>query len=161
METMRKAVQTTVNDIYKESGEVKPSDLLERAEPKTSPIHDAFEWDNKKAGHEYRLIQARTWIRKVDIVFEDRTERLVHVPLLSIEGNAEPDNGEGYYKPISVVQGDYDEFKRAKSAVLARLNSAKNAYEELKRYDSTKAVDYKLADKGFDMVHRGIAGVRA
>ncbi len=162
MDTLKSAVQQVVNEIYNDMGEVRPSELIERAKPKESPAHEAFEWDNKKAGHEYRLIQARQWIRKVEIIIDQRPERLVHVPLVKIDGEAAgPDMGqENYYKPISVVARDRDEFKLVLSETLARVNSAKAAYAQLKlAADFAKQQplpDFKRADKGFDMVERAL-----
>lgn len=164
MDTMKSAVQMVVNEIYQERGEVRPSELIERARPKNSPAHDAFEWDNKKAGDQYRLMQARVWIRRVEIIIEDRPERLVHVPLIKVEGdiNLEGVGNENYYKPISIVARDADEFSRALSETLARLNSAKVAYSDLKKAAEISKreslPDFKSADKGFDMVERALNG---
>lgn len=43
--------------------------LVEHATPDSSPIHAMFEWDDEIAGHEYRLIQARLYLRsyRVDV----------------------------------------------------------------------------------------------
>lgn len=37
--------------------------------PVTAPLHDRFEWDDAKAGHEHRLEQARGLIRSVKIEY--------------------------------------------------------------------------------------------
>ena len=43
-------------------GVINPHALVERAKPKNNPLHSYFEWDNKIAGHNYRLWQARKMI---------------------------------------------------------------------------------------------------
>ena len=154
---IKKAIQEKVNEIYKDQGQVTPSGLLNAAKPKNSPIHNAFEWDNKKAGHKFRLIQARTWIRKVTITMEDREERLIHVPRI------EPDETthEGYYKPASVVVNQPDEYQRAKMAMVSKLNAAQFALDELEaaaanRKDAPKA-DFPRAKKAFQEVREALS----
>ena len=63
-------------------GKVDAEQLVSLAEPKESSIHDAFEWDNKKAGHQYRLVQARYYMRSLHVTTseEERPEpALIHV----------------------------------------------------------------------------------
>jgi len=162
--TIKDNVNQVVNEIYKRDGQVKPSTLVEEARPKSSPVHDAFEWDNKKASEEYRLLQARQWIRRVTIVIEDRTERFIHVPILvSISSTNEtiegiPSDKEGYYKPISIVAKSEDEYDRAMSQVVGTLKSAQNAFNELKEIAEIKKakIDIKKVDKGFKMIHSAL-----
>jgi len=152
---IKAAVQVLVSELYHRYGDVKPSALLEAAKPKESPAHAAFEWDNKKAGHEYRLIQARTWIRRVSIIVEDVPERLIHVPRIAVADDTE--GNEGYYKPVSVM--DRDEYKLALSATLTTLNTAKSAYSELKlaaKAKTDKVPDFIMADRGFEMVETAL-----
>lgn len=44
--------------------------VVEDARATSSPLHDAFEWDNRQAAHEYRLEQARALIRCLRVVVE-------------------------------------------------------------------------------------------
>lgn len=82
---LKNKIQIAITEICEKKGKISPSELVEAARPKKSPIHDAFEWDNLKAGEQYRLLQARTWIRKVEVIVEERPERLIHVPRV-VEG---------------------------------------------------------------------------
>lgn len=43
-------------------------DVVKAATDKNSPIHSAFEWDNEKAGHKYRLHQAASLIGRIQVV---------------------------------------------------------------------------------------------
>jgi len=43
-------------------GKITPSKVVDDATHSSSPFHDYFEWDNKKASNEYRLHQARQLI---------------------------------------------------------------------------------------------------
>jgi hypothetical protein len=47
------------------SGELSPEAVVQAAKEKKSPLHSVFEWDDKKAGHEFRLQQACVLIRSV------------------------------------------------------------------------------------------------
>lgn len=161
MDSIKEKVQQVINQIYQENGEVRPSVLLETAKPKSSPAHDAFEWDNKKAGNEYRLMQARQWIRRVEIIIEDKTERLVHIPTISVEGEISTGIQEGYYKPISIVTQDKIEFDAALKASLKTLNAAREAYNDLKTAskiaEKGKAMNFNKADRGFEMVESALS----
>jgi len=52
---------------------LRPEDVVEAASDPNSILHDYFEWDNERAGHRYRLMQARALIRGVRVVREYRT----------------------------------------------------------------------------------------
>jgi len=154
---IKEAVQQKVNEIYQHQGQVTPSALVETAKPKTSPIHNAFEWDNKKAGQEYRLWQARQWIRRVEIIVEDRPEKLIHVPRIE----PDPTTNEGYYKPASVIVNMPDEYQAAKMAMVGKLNAAQEALDQLERAASSRTekpeADFDRAKNGFKEVREALA----
>lgn len=60
--------------IYDQQGEMTPEVVVTEATPKTHPLHGHFEWNDKVAGHQYRLVQARELIRSVKIVYREGTE---------------------------------------------------------------------------------------
>ena len=161
--SLKESMEDAVSKLYVKDGEIKASTLVDSARPKSSPIHSAFEWDDKKAGEEYRLMQARQWIRKIVIRYQDVEERLVHVPFRIIEDSDDTGNKEGYYKPISVVVRNIDEYDRALEAIKGRLGAARKAYEELKvaadgAEDRPKMPNFKLADKGFTLLQTAFDG---
>ena len=156
--TIKKGVEQVVNEIYHSYGGVKPSTLVDAARPTDSPAHNAFEWKDDVAGEQYRLWQARQWIRRVEIIVDDRPERMVNVPLIKSEF-IESDDREGIYKPISIVAANEDDFKNALSATYSKLKAARLAYNDLKsaaENAKTKKPDFKRADRGFDMVERAL-----
>ena len=124
---MNEGLKQVIQKIYERDGEVKPSALVAAAKPKSSLAHDAFEWDDKAAGVEYRLIQARRYIRVVKIEIEDRAERLIHVPSID-----RAETGEGKYVPKSVLVERPDEFERALDAAISKLHGARRAVDELR-----------------------------
>jgi len=131
-DSIKVAVQSVVQDLFDRNGSVKSTELVDEARPKNSPAHPAFEWDDTLAGEEYRLIQARKWIRVVEIIREadSEPERLVHVPRIVTSDDARRD---GEYKPISVVVERPDEFARALSQAREKFASAKRAMDDLYR----------------------------
>lgn len=55
--------------LKEENGDVlTPVQIVEKAKPKNSPIHEFFEWDNDAAGEKWRLWQARNLIARIEIV---------------------------------------------------------------------------------------------
>lgn len=118
-------------------GGLRSSDVVEAARSKDSPLHGEFEWNNSKAGHEFRLIQARTLIRAaVTTAMGDDgkpkvVDRFIHVPAVQAE---QPDSKtrEGVYMLMSDVVKDDDKFARALSALVAIVNRAKQSAQELR-----------------------------
>lgn len=157
---LKQVVQSEVQAILDAEGAVTASALVQRATPKDSPAHDAFEWDNRKAGNEYRLIQARKWLRVV-VVRTERAddEQLVHVPVSKAS-----DTAEGVYKPISLVAENPDEFERALEEASARLGSARKAVERLRLVAEGSGVPDRIAlvaqiSRGLDIMQSAIQSV--
>ena len=48
-------------------GTLEAEILVEESRPKDAPLHEEFDWDNKKAGHKWRVHQARNIINVVTI----------------------------------------------------------------------------------------------
>ena len=98
------------------------------AKAKSSPLHDLFEWDNDKAGEQYRLWQARELIR-VSIRFlpESGTNTRVYVSLRSDR----TEDGGGYRSMVEVMS-DSDQRAQLVSDVLAELKAIREKYAELK-----------------------------
>jgi hypothetical protein len=70
--------------------------LVENAEDENSPLHPLFQWDNDKAGHLYRLTQARNIINNVKITVISNGEQRV-IPAFEITTS----NDEKIYKLIT------------------------------------------------------------
>ena len=67
-------VQAELLRIYQEHGELTPGILVAEAEDRKSPLHGEFDWNNKTAGHAWRLHQAGVLIRLHKQVFVGRDE---------------------------------------------------------------------------------------
>lgn len=160
MDAIRKGVQEVVTSLYSQYGEVKPSALVEAARSEGSPAHRAFEWDDSKAGEEYRLMQARQWIRRVEIIIEDRKDTFVHVPRIVIDKENQVKCSEGYYKPLSEIVKDKGEFEAAFEQTKGSLQAAIRSYEIMKKAagkaDKKRVPNFKKADKGFGIVRTAL-----
>lgn len=53
------------------NGRLDNGDVVREARDKASPIHSAFEWNDKKAAEAYRLDQAGDLIRSIDVVMTE------------------------------------------------------------------------------------------
>jgi len=110
------------------NGILNVEDVVEEARPADSPIHSRFNWDDSKAAHEYRLMQARALIR-VCVEFTGPTDaaRLEHV-FVSLT----PDRlaGGGYRTIVSVMS---DEQQRAQllADAVADLRRWQQKYDQL------------------------------
>lgn len=50
------------------NGRLTQAAIVAEAQPKSSPLHDAFEWNDTKAAKQYRLEQASHMIRSIEVV---------------------------------------------------------------------------------------------
>lgn len=56
-----------VGEIYYSLPTKTPEELLKVAAKKQSAIHSLFNWDDAKAAHEYRLVQARVMVNSLQV----------------------------------------------------------------------------------------------
>lgn len=49
-------------------GKLQLAEVVRQSKPKNAPLHNEFEWDDKKCGELYRQEQARYIIRKIEVV---------------------------------------------------------------------------------------------
>ena len=121
----REEVRTELSRLYQAHGSLTAELVVRAAAEKDSPLHEHFEWDDAKAGHLYRLVQARTLIRDVrTISVGGQNQTVVHVPVEGVRG-------PGEYVPMNVLVRDVDAFQRALDAALHDVESAMRRLDEL------------------------------
>ena len=132
-DSIKQGVQQVAQELYEKHGKLTPSALVDAAKPKDSPAHDGFEWSDKKAGHEYRLWQARGWFRRIEIRSEPEAapERPINVPRIVQADDAQDDSREGEYQLPSVLIQRPDEFARALEQAQGKFTAARRALDEL------------------------------
>lgn len=131
---MSEAINKEIQRIYDRDGEVRPTVVVKESRPKDAPLHANFEWNNKRAGEKYRLIQARNIIRVAVIVTSDSDEPkpMMHIPV---------DKGEGSYKPTTEIVKSIDEYTRALHQAQMTLAAARRAIEDLESAAQTREDD--------------------
>lgn len=73
---MSEEVVQRLRELENQFGEITPNIVLRDARKKSSPLHEHFEWNNQKAGHAYRVEQARVLIRSVRVIIHDQTHEI-------------------------------------------------------------------------------------
>lgn len=61
--------------IYDKNERLTPALVVDAARPVGHPLHNSFEWNDKAAGEQYRLDQARRLIRSVRVVYREADEQ--------------------------------------------------------------------------------------
>lgn len=59
-------------------GVLTPEAVVEDSTPEDAPLHNHFEWDDKKAAHKHRIEQARQIIRSFRVEMPEPAARLYH-----------------------------------------------------------------------------------
>lgn len=93
-----------LQDIYDQHGALTPALVVEQARPKSHPLHDRFEWDNRAAGEAWRRQQAHELIRSVKVVYREATDS---DPAEHVRAWHAVRGEEGHsYEPAEKVAGD-------------------------------------------------------
>ena len=125
-------------------GILRPEDVVKFAENPKTALHNKFEWDNKKAGFEYRLIQARHIIVDVKIEYPNNGETQAWISIVS--DRKEPGGG---YRLILDVMSD----KERRKELLVQLK------KEIKSLQKKYALFKELAE-AFDGLNKAIDEVK-
>lgn len=127
---MTKKHYQSLDRMLKRDGSLTASGVVSEAKKKTSPLHSLFEWDESKAAHKFRLNQARTVIRKMNVFIEEAEEKIVHVPVIVAD---ESGSQEGEYQRVKVVVQQIGEFELAYNEALKKLRAAEEAVAIFRR----------------------------
>ena len=115
--------------------------LLEANKPKSAPLHNDYEWSDKKAAHEWRLHQSRNFIHSI-----------VTVEVQEDQNTAQPEPQRAFfittekhkYEPLAVIVKEQSKYDRLLETALSELLAFKRKYEALKElqpvFDAMKEV---------------------
>lgn len=139
-------------------GKLTPPAIVEASKPARAPLHPCFEWDNSKAGKEWRLHQARNLIRVVHAVDDETKESapaFVHVRV----------EKEPYYQSTEVAVRNVDEWESAIAGLSTKLRGAKAALDDLLRVASRQdspshAVAVATIAKAFALIDETLEAIR-
>lgn len=119
-----------------------PNAIVDAARPKDAVLHKViFRLNRDQAAQEHYLDVARRLIRSVVVVHEDEKRPSpvwVHVP-------ANDGGKAGDYQPAAIVVQRPDAFAAALAELQRRLNSARNAVDDLQRVAAQSEDPERLA----------------
>lgn len=122
--------QKCYDEIY-ENGAIKettPEAVVEKAKNKNTELHKCFEWNDKVAGHKYRIIQARDILCSFRILSDEivESENKPFEVRAVVKGD-EPN----HYKPTKLVVQKMDEYQALLDQAKRELESFRRRYENL------------------------------
>lgn len=124
--------------LHERNGALKPQVVVSEARKKNSPLHEAFEWDDKLAANTFRLDQAREMIRALSICVEcpEGAPRIVHafvhVPAAEDE--------DPKYLTIAALKAQPADYARALNYMLVMLEKLEQAVVQLREAASAVGV---------------------
>lgn len=117
----------------KTDGKPSAEDLVREAKSKHCPIHDAFEWSDAVAGHEYRLMQARLMMRSFVLVPEVASKATEGYRVLEIKVTpaTEDEQRKAAYVPVADVMKDPVARTELLNRALSELLGIRRRYKHL------------------------------
>ena len=120
--------------LYAEHGSIDPEIVVEWArEHPESALHGRFIWDDTKAAHQYRLVQARNIITEVEIVHSDGKVRQVYV-------SPYDQRKKGGYVALVDVMSDQEKRQRFLVQALLEYQRLGEKYASLQELAEVRAV---------------------
>lgn len=108
-------------------GILRPENVVAFAKDEASALHSKFEWNNTKAGHEYRLWQARELIAVVKVrIPETNGEYRAFVSL-----QADREKKGGGYRSLVTVLSEKNRRQQFLQEALAEFDRWQQKYESL------------------------------
>lgn len=118
---MRKELIEAIAGLQDETGCIEAEPLVKAAEAEDHPAHAEFEWDNTKAGHQFRLMQARALIRRVR-AYNVET-RMVKLDVPAYVRDPKRSSREQGYASIYQIKAKTDLAKEALAAEIQAVES--------------------------------------
>jgi len=129
--------------IYERDGELTPPAVVQEATPSEAPLHPVFEWDDEVCGREYRLYQARSLIKNVEIVRPSPANEAI---AQTVRAYAHvPEGSGGAYHPVDIIVQRPDLYAAALRELKARVTAAEKALKDLE--DAARSCDDVDADR--------------
>jgi hypothetical protein len=113
-------------------GCVTPRTLVEEARSPESSIHKYFEWDDAKASEQYRLIQARLYLRSVTVEYVTPDVEAIRIRAfvpVYVDGHGRS------WKPLREVVEVPAEMKQVLETARAELLTFRKKYNLLRRME--------------------------
>ncbi len=121
--------------IQEEYGYCTADLVVQESRDPEAPLHPAFTWDDERAAELYRLHEARTVIKAIEVVYEDSTASEPMLTLVKVETPTE--DGElqtmSQYRPTREVVKLPDLYQQALSSARGQLAASASVLERLER----------------------------
>lgn len=117
---------------------IDPEDVVAFASDPETALHSRFEWDDEKAGHLYRLEQARHILRVYVTIVDDGGNK---APMRMFAVLREQDGGSSGYRTTEDVLGDPLARAELLLGLLRRLDSVLKSYPLVELEPVRKAVE--------------------
>ena len=110
--------------IEKRDGAITVEALVDSARERSSAIHELFEWDDKVAGEQWRLQQARMVLHNLKVVVKSEDKKTS----LKVRAfvNTNPERSQGRYMNVEDAMSNED----TRAAVLARARRELTAFTD-------------------------------
>jgi len=105
-------------------GSLTPSDLVDAASDPENPFHNSFEWDDGKAGLEYRIWQARQIIKSYRITVRIKSRTVV---MKAFVHDPNAGNEQGYVHVENISHRPTD----VRAAITTRLRRIRSELEDI------------------------------
>lgn len=113
-----------IQNVY---GKITPEVIVREASDKSSPLHSYFEWDDERAGHRWRVQQARILLNNIQVkVVSDGEERQISVFEVT-------SSSEGYKSIDTFTREDVEYVKADIRSRLKALNEKMKSYNQFDR----------------------------
>jgi hypothetical protein len=117
---------------------IDPEDVVAFAADETTALHSRFEWDDSKAGHQYRVWQARHILSVYVTVVDDGGNK---APMRMFAVLREQDGGSTGYRTTEDVLNDPLERAELLLGLLRRLDGMLKSYPLAELEPIRKAID--------------------
>ena len=123
------AVLDELKVIEERDGILQPKAVVDFARDPNTELHNKFEWDDAKAGEQYRIEQARHLIR-VQVTFLKKNEN-ENVPIQAYVSLTDDRYAEGGYRSIVSILSDDEMREKMLKDARRELNIFRRKYQSL------------------------------
>lgn len=127
-----RGIRKELNEICHEHNDEKlqAEAVVQRAQDPDSALHSQFEWDDGKAAHQHRLMQARSLIRRILVTMPDDSTETAVGKYVSLRSDRRLPGG-GYRETQSVLS-NAELLAELEATAKADLDGVLRRYEMLK-----------------------------
>lgn len=143
----KKAVEETMAALGENAS---AEEVLEYSTNPNAPLHPFYEWDDTRAGHQYRLQQTRQFIRLVVTVLPPEQPKPIELRVEQRKYISAPsDDGKRRYRLVTEVAKDPDKVRKIMREFASHLRSLRQKYSsfmELTEFSETYGDTMQVID---------------